>query len=44
MGKPLDAPLDLATDVAWVGYANDTLRRAIEPVLHTVLRRRSLLK
>lgn len=43
-GQPLDAPLDLTADVAWVGYANETLRRAIEPVLQSTLRRRGLLK
>ena len=43
-GKPLDAPLDLATDVAWVGYANEDLRRAIEPALQGALRRRGFLK
>ena len=43
-GAPVDAPLDLTTDVAWVGYANDALRRSIEPVLQGALRRRSLLK
>jgi fructose-1,6-bisphosphatase/inositol monophosphatase family enzyme len=43
-GKPLDAPLDLVTDVAWIGYANETLQRAIEPVLQDALRRRGLLK
>jgi hypothetical protein len=43
-GRPLDAPLDLTTDVAWVGYANDGLRRSIEPVLQAALRRRGLLQ
>jgi hypothetical protein len=43
-GAPLDAPFDLTTDVAWVGYANESLRRAIEPVLQRALRRRGLLK
>ncbi|PYP54729.1 MAG: inositol monophosphatase [Gemmatimonadetes bacterium] len=43
-GGPLDAPLDLTTNVAWVGYANEALRRAIEPVLQAALRRRGLLK
>jgi fructose-1,6-bisphosphatase/inositol monophosphatase family enzyme len=42
-GAPLDAPLDLEADVAWVGYANDALRRAIEPALLGALRRRGLL-
>ncbi len=41
-GAALDAPLDLTTDVAWVGYANEALRRAIEPVLQGALRRRGL--
>ncbi|HEV8400112.1 MAG TPA: hypothetical protein VGQ18_09780 [Gemmatimonadales bacterium] len=43
-GAALDAPLDLTTDVAWVGYANESLRGAIEPVLQGALRRRGLLK
>ena len=42
-GAPLDAPLDLTTDVAWVGYANEQLRASIEPVLQAALRRRGLL-
>jgi fructose-1,6-bisphosphatase/inositol monophosphatase family enzyme len=41
-GSPLDAPLDLETPVAWVGYANATLRASIEPALFTALRRRGL--
>ncbi len=43
-GRLVDAPLDLTTDVAWVGYANEKLRAAIEPVLQGALRRRGLLK
>lgn len=43
-GRTLDAPLDIATDVAWVGYANEALHRSIEPVLQGALRRRGLLK
>jgi len=42
-GAAVDAPLDLTTDVAWVGYANKALRRAIEPVLQAALRHRGLL-
>jgi len=42
-GAPLDAPLDLASDVAWVGYANAALRRRVEPVLHAALARRGLM-
>jgi hypothetical protein len=41
-GQPLDMPLDVGTDVAWVGYANPTLRDQIEPVLLRVLARRGL--
>jgi len=43
-GTPVDAPLDLTSNVAWVGYANEALRRSVEPVLQRVLRRRGLLK
>lgn len=42
-GQPLDAPLDLDADVAWVGYANEALRSRVEPVLHAALARRNLL-
>ena len=42
-GNPVDAPLDLTTDMAWVGYANEALRASIEPVLQAALRRRGLL-
>ena len=41
-GKLLDAPLDVSTDVAWVGYANSAIRRQVEPVLHAVLRERGI--
>lgn len=37
-GRPLAAPLDTVTDVAWAGYANTQLRRQIEPVLQRLLR------
>ena len=32
-GRPLDAPLDLTTGLNWVAYANDALRRKIEPIV-----------
>jgi hypothetical protein len=38
-GTPLDAPLDTTTPVAWVGYANQSLRSQIEPVLTAILAR-----
>jgi len=37
-GKPLRAPLDTTTPVAWVGYANPSLARWIRPKLRKVLR------
>jgi len=37
-GRPLKAPLDTMADVAWAGYANEALRRQIEPVLQRLLR------
>jgi fructose-1,6-bisphosphatase/inositol monophosphatase family enzyme len=38
-GHALDAPMDLEADVAWVGYANRTLRARIEPVLRAAIAR-----
>jgi fructose-1,6-bisphosphatase/inositol monophosphatase family enzyme len=42
-GAPLDAPLDLEADVAWVGYANADVRRQVEPALIGALRARGML-
>jgi hypothetical protein len=42
-GKPLAAPLDVETDVAWVGYANEAIRHQVEPALQRELRRRGML-
>jgi fructose-1,6-bisphosphatase/inositol monophosphatase family enzyme len=42
-GRDLEAPLDTTTDVAWVGYANDHIRRQMEPLLQKALARRGLL-
>jgi hypothetical protein len=36
-GEPLDAPLDAESDVAWIGYANDAIRRQVEPALQALL-------
>ena len=41
-GAAIDSPLDLETDVAWVGYANARLRRRVEPVLRAALARHGL--
>jgi len=37
-GAPLDAPLDIESDVAWAGYANRHIRQQIEPLLQHELR------
>jgi hypothetical protein len=42
-GRALDVPLTVDADVAWVGYANDDIRRQVEPVLQAALRRRGLM-
>ena len=36
-GQALSAPLDIRAAVSWVGYANTTLKKQIEPTLHTLL-------
>jgi len=40
-GETLAAPLDTTSPVAWVGYANETLRGDIAPVLQRLLDERS---
>jgi hypothetical protein len=39
-GNTIRAPLNIESDVAWVGYANEHIRRQIEPLLQAALRRR----
>jgi fructose-1,6-bisphosphatase/inositol monophosphatase family enzyme len=41
-GAPLDAPLDVETHVAWIGYANARIRARVEPALNAALDRRNL--
>jgi fructose-1,6-bisphosphatase/inositol monophosphatase family enzyme len=41
-GQALDAPLSVDGDLSWVGYANDHIRREIEPLLQAALRERGL--
>ena len=43
-GQALNVPLDVESDVAWVGYANASLRASVEPVLLGCLRRRGLIR
>ena len=37
-GNVLDAPMDVTTGVSWAAYANEPLRRQIEPLLRQFLR------
>jgi fructose-1,6-bisphosphatase/inositol monophosphatase family enzyme len=39
-GNSLNAPLDTTSEVAWIGYANEHIRRQIEPLLQTCLKDR----
>ena len=41
-GEPLRAPLDVATNVAWAGYANRNIQQEIEPLLQRALANRGL--
>jgi fructose-1,6-bisphosphatase/inositol monophosphatase family enzyme len=41
-GDAIDAPFDVDADVAWVGYANESIRQRVEPALHAALARRGL--
>lgn len=43
-GRSLTAPLDVSTDVAWVGIANTPLRDQLWPVLREVLSARGLVR
>jgi hypothetical protein len=38
-GRPLSAPLDTTSPVAWIGYANPVLARTVRPVLRRILRK-----
>ena len=42
-GERLRAPLNVETDVAWAGYANEQIRAQIEPLLQAALERRGLI-
>lgn len=41
-GGPLKARLAVEPDVSWAGYANDRIRRSIEPLLHAAMRKHGL--
>jgi hypothetical protein len=37
-GKPLCAALDVESDVAWMGFANDDIRMQVLPILQTLMK------
>jgi len=37
-GRPLRAPLDTTTPIAWMGYANVTLAKKVRPILKRLLK------
>jgi hypothetical protein len=39
-GTPFDGPFDTRTAMNWIGYPNGSIRREVEPTLHTLLRGR----
>lgn len=43
-GDQLDAPLSVDGNLTWVGYANQDIRKQIEPRLQNSLRKRGLIK
>ncbi len=43
LGRPLAAPLDVFTDVAFVAYANEAIQSQVDPALRAALRARELL-
>jgi len=43
-GRPLNARLDVHSDVAWAGYANEEIRRQVEPALQRALQRRGWIR
>jgi fructose-1,6-bisphosphatase/inositol monophosphatase family enzyme len=42
-GQQLDAMLSVEPDVSWIGYANEAIRKQMEPLLMTALKRRGLI-
>ena len=42
-GQPLSAPLSVEPNVAWVGYANESIRSLVQPALDRALRSRGLV-
>jgi fructose-1,6-bisphosphatase/inositol monophosphatase family enzyme len=43
-GCPLDAPLETALPIDWIGYANEDIRKQVGPVLHELLIKHGLIQ
>lgn len=43
-GQPVQVPLDVTSDLAWIGYANHQIQAQVEPVLQAVLIEPGLLE
>lgn len=41
--QQLSAPLDVTSEIAWMGFANSALYQQVAPVLHTLLQEHALL-
>jgi hypothetical protein len=41
-GNDFDAPLDLNSEINWIAYANDDIRKQVEPILDKLLRKYNL--
>jgi hypothetical protein len=42
-GQPLNAPLDVESDMSWIGYANEAIHQQVAPVLQSILYEKKLL-
>jgi len=42
LGHPLDGPMDCTTGLSWAGFANPSLRDAIEPLMLQFFRERNM--
>ncbi len=42
LGGPLDGPLDVTSPISWAGFANQTLRQKIEPLMIEFLKRKKV--
>jgi len=41
-GKSVNGPLDVTSNLHWIGYANENLRATMEPLLQNALRSRGM--